>query len=194
MAFQLAACAEMLWRDRPIEWRCARLHEMGFAVGLWNWPDHDLDRLIASGATFSIMNGYLSGRLADEEVLGHRQAREHFAALRDVADAVAGHLVRRQLADGVGGPLPHALEVELAEVLQEIIPLAGDYPGLGGPLVLAGLEYRSPAKDEAIRALLAWPVNLWPPQAGDRLRLALKHNTSTREALKEALQKLPHKE
>lgn len=79
-------------------------------------------------------------------------------------------------------------------VLQEIIPLAGDYPGLGGPLVLAGLEYRSPAKDEAIRALLAWPVNLWPPQAGDRLRLALKHNTSTREALKEALQKLPHKE
>ncbi|GAB5374385.1 MAG: hydroxypyruvate isomerase family protein [Acuticoccus sp.] len=67
MAFQLAACAEMLWRDRPIEWRCARLDEMGFAVGLWNWPDHDLDRLIASGATFSIMNGYLAGRLADDE-------------------------------------------------------------------------------------------------------------------------------
>ena len=67
MAFTLAACAEMLWRDRPIEWRCAKLHEMGFQVGLWNWPDHDLDKLARSGATFSIINGYLEGRLADNE-------------------------------------------------------------------------------------------------------------------------------
>ncbi|MER9252878.1 TIM barrel protein [Mesorhizobium sp. M0598] len=65
--FQLAACAEMLWRDKPIEWRAARLHEMGFQVGLWNWPDHDLTKLEKSGATFSIMNGYLRGRLTDEE-------------------------------------------------------------------------------------------------------------------------------
>ncbi len=63
----LAACAEMLWRDRPIEWRCARLKEMGFEVGLWNWPEHDLIALERSGATFSIMNGYLTGRLADDE-------------------------------------------------------------------------------------------------------------------------------
>ena len=28
--FQLAACAEMLWPDKPIHWRAARLHEMGF--------------------------------------------------------------------------------------------------------------------------------------------------------------------
>lgn len=65
-SFQLAACAEMLWRDRPIEWRAARLHEMGFQVGLWNWPAHDLAKLEKSGATFSIMNGYLEGRLADD--------------------------------------------------------------------------------------------------------------------------------
>ncbi|KUM27522.1 hydroxypyruvate isomerase [Mesorhizobium loti] len=65
--FQLAACAEMLWRDRPIEWRAARLKEMGFQVGLWNWPDHDLAKLERSGATFSIMNGYLRGRLTDDE-------------------------------------------------------------------------------------------------------------------------------
>jgi len=64
--FTLAACAEMLWRDRPIEWRCARLNEMGFQVGLWNWPAHDLGKLEKSGATFSIMNGYLEGRLADD--------------------------------------------------------------------------------------------------------------------------------
>lgn len=67
MAFTLAACAEMLWQDNPIEWRCARLDEMGFQVGLWNWPDHDLEKLEGSGATFSIMNGYLEGRLADDE-------------------------------------------------------------------------------------------------------------------------------
>ena len=65
--FQLAACAEMLWRDRPIAWRAARLHELGFGVGLWNWPDHDLDALEKTGATFTIMNGYLEGRLADDE-------------------------------------------------------------------------------------------------------------------------------
>ena len=40
---------------------------MGFRVGLWNWPDHDLAMLERSGATFSIMNGYLRGRLTDDE-------------------------------------------------------------------------------------------------------------------------------
>lgn len=65
--FQLAACAEMLWRDRPIDWRASRLKEMGFGVGLWNWPDHDLSKLERTGASFTIMNGYLEGRLADAE-------------------------------------------------------------------------------------------------------------------------------
>jgi len=65
--FQLAACAEMLWRDKPMEWRVKRLTELGFQVGLWNWPDHDLAMLEKSGATFSIMNGYLRGRLSDDE-------------------------------------------------------------------------------------------------------------------------------
>lgn len=76
--FTLAACAEMLWRDRPIEWRCAKLKEMGFEVGLWNWPEHDLTALEKSGATFSIMNGYLTGRLADDEGADEllRSARE----------------------------------------------------------------------------------------------------------------------
>jgi hydroxypyruvate isomerase len=65
--FQLAACAEMLWSDKPIDWRAARLTEMGFGVGLWNWPDHDLTKLDAVGANYTIMNGYLQGRLADDE-------------------------------------------------------------------------------------------------------------------------------
>lgn len=67
MGFQLAACAEMLWQDKPIAWRAARLKEMGFGVGLWNWPAWDLDALVKTGATFTIMNGYLEGRLTDEE-------------------------------------------------------------------------------------------------------------------------------
>ncbi|MEO9166833.1 MAG: TIM barrel protein [Aestuariivirga sp.] len=65
--FTLAACAEMLWRDKPIEWRCAKLNELGFEVGLWNWPQHDLAKLEKSGAKFSIMNGFLRGGLADDE-------------------------------------------------------------------------------------------------------------------------------
>ena len=66
-AFTLAVCAEMIWRDRPIDWRASRLKEMGFGVGLWNWPDHDLSKLEKTGANFTIMNGYLRGRLADDE-------------------------------------------------------------------------------------------------------------------------------
>lgn len=64
--FQLAACAEMLWPEKPIDWRSARLNDLGFGVGLWNWPDHDIDKLAKTGATFTIMNGYLQGRLADD--------------------------------------------------------------------------------------------------------------------------------
>ena len=65
--FPLAACAEMLWQDKPIAWRASKLHEMGFGVGLWNWPEWDLDALEKTGANFTIMNGYLEGRLADAE-------------------------------------------------------------------------------------------------------------------------------
>ena len=43
--FPLAVCAEMLWEDKLIEWHVSKLTEMGFAVGLWHWPAHDLDKL-----------------------------------------------------------------------------------------------------------------------------------------------------
>lgn len=66
-AFELAACAEMLWQDKSIAWRAAKLHEMGFGVGLWNWPEWDLAALEKTGANFTIMNGYLQGRLTDED-------------------------------------------------------------------------------------------------------------------------------
>ena len=54
-------------RDRPIEWRASRLKDLGFGVGLWNWPDHNLNKLLATGASFTIMNGYLRGRLTDND-------------------------------------------------------------------------------------------------------------------------------
>ncbi|WP_170333584.1 TIM barrel protein [Ruegeria arenilitoris] len=65
--FQLSACAEMLWLDKPMSWRAARLTEMGFGVGLWNWPELDLEKLQGIGANYTIMNGYIEGRLADDE-------------------------------------------------------------------------------------------------------------------------------
>ena len=64
--FSLAACAEMLWRDQPMDWRLKHLTEMGFECGIWNWTAHDLGMLERSGATFSSMTGYVTGRLADE--------------------------------------------------------------------------------------------------------------------------------
>jgi len=76
--FPLAVCAEMIWRDRPIDWRASRLKEMGFGVGLWNWPDHDIAKLEKTGARFTIMNGYLRGRLTDDDGAGElvKTARE----------------------------------------------------------------------------------------------------------------------
>ena len=64
--FTLAACAEMLWVDKPMEWRLKRLTGMGFQCGIWNWTSHDLEMLEKSGATFSSMTGYVKGRLAPE--------------------------------------------------------------------------------------------------------------------------------
>ena len=43
--FPLAVCAKMLWQDKLIDWYVSKLTEMGFAVGLWSWPAHDLDKL-----------------------------------------------------------------------------------------------------------------------------------------------------
>lgn len=75
--FALAACAEMLWNDRPMAWRLARLTELGYQVGIWGWQNHELamlERAAAAGTVFSSMTGYLRGRLADDagadELLG----------------------------------------------------------------------------------------------------------------------------
>lgn len=50
-----------------MDWRLKRLTEMGFQAGIWNWTNHDVAMLEKSGAVFSSMTGYISGRLADDD-------------------------------------------------------------------------------------------------------------------------------
>jgi len=66
-AFTLAACAEMSFRALPIEERIRRISALGFQVEIWDWTKHDLDRLIATGAAFSSMTGYVRGGLVERE-------------------------------------------------------------------------------------------------------------------------------
>jgi hydroxypyruvate isomerase len=65
--FILAVCAEMLWPEKPFTWRLKRLTELGFQCGIWDWGKHDLNMLEKSGAVFSSMTGYVTGRLADDD-------------------------------------------------------------------------------------------------------------------------------
>ena len=128
--FQLAACAEMIWRDRPIEWRASRLKEMGFGVGLWNWPEHDLAKLEATGATFTIMNGYLTGRLTDDA-----GADELLRTAREAAQVGKRLGVQRLNLHGTGlgdGGLPvqpievvtGAMWLKACETLHRIVDMA----------------------------------------------------------------------
>ena len=65
--YTLAACAEMLFLDQPIQERARRLQDLGFGVEIWDWTRHDLAALERSGAVFSSMTGYLRGTLTDED-------------------------------------------------------------------------------------------------------------------------------
>ncbi len=64
---ELAVCAEMVFLNLPIEERVRRIADLGFQVEIWNWAAHDIDALVATGARFSSMTGYLHGSLVDEE-------------------------------------------------------------------------------------------------------------------------------
>ncbi len=66
-SFSLAVCAEMVFRDLPIVERVARIAALGFAVEIWDWTRHDIEALRGTGAHFSSMTGYVTGRLADED-------------------------------------------------------------------------------------------------------------------------------
>jgi hydroxypyruvate isomerase len=68
--FELAVSSEMVFLDLPVADRIRRIHELGFAVEIWDWTRHDLDlleALRAEGVVFSSMTGYVRGRLSDPE-------------------------------------------------------------------------------------------------------------------------------
>jgi hydroxypyruvate isomerase len=65
--FRLAASAEMLFLDLPLEERVRRIDDLGFEVEIWDWTRADVDALARTGAAFSSMTGYISGTLADPD-------------------------------------------------------------------------------------------------------------------------------
>ena len=65
--YQLSVCAEMVFLDLPIIARVEKIHVLGFGVEIWNWANKDIDALVATGARFTSMTGYLSGNLTDDD-------------------------------------------------------------------------------------------------------------------------------
>ncbi|GAA2037841.1 hydroxypyruvate isomerase family protein [Terrabacter terrae] len=68
--FTLAVCSEMVFLDLPVVDRVRRIHELGFAVEIWDWTRHDVDALETlreEGVAYSSMTGYVRGRLSDRE-------------------------------------------------------------------------------------------------------------------------------
>jgi len=79
------------------------------------------------------------------------------------------------------------------ETLHALIDVAGDYPGLGGPLILAGLNYGTTSHDQSATALLNWPLHMWPENAHGKLKQAVKNTERTLGLLTEAQAKLGKK-
>jgi hydroxypyruvate isomerase len=65
--FTLAVCAEMVFTELPFVDRVRRIDELGFQVEMWDWTVKDVDALVATGATFSSMTGYVRGELVDPD-------------------------------------------------------------------------------------------------------------------------------
>nr|WP_310617988.1 TIM barrel protein [Pantoea cypripedii] len=65
--YQLSVCAEMVFLDLPFIERVRRIHELGFGVEIWGWANKDIEALVATGARFTSMTGYLTGNLTDDE-------------------------------------------------------------------------------------------------------------------------------
>lgn len=65
--FTLTVCAEMVFTDLPLLERVRRIDALGFGVEIWDWTTKDVDALVATGAAFSSMTGYVHGTLTDPE-------------------------------------------------------------------------------------------------------------------------------
>lgn len=60
---RLAVCSEMVYTELPHLERVARIHEAGFAVEIWDWTEKAAAALVATGAEFTSMTGYVTGDL-----------------------------------------------------------------------------------------------------------------------------------
>ena len=67
MTFTLAICSEMVYTDLPHLERVARIHARGFAAEIWDWTAKDADALVATGARFTSMTGYVRGDLVTSD-------------------------------------------------------------------------------------------------------------------------------
>jgi len=65
--FTLAVCSEMVFTDRSLIDRIRAIDDLGFQVEIWDWTVKDIDALVATGATFSSMTGYITGNLIDPD-------------------------------------------------------------------------------------------------------------------------------
>ena len=65
--FELAVCAEMVFRELPVVERVRRIGDLGFGAEIWSWDDKDLDALAATGVKITSMTGYLHGDLVDPD-------------------------------------------------------------------------------------------------------------------------------
>jgi hydroxypyruvate isomerase len=65
--FRLAACSETIFTELPHLERVRQISALGFDVEIWDWTSKDIPALVSTGARFSSMTGYVTGRLADPE-------------------------------------------------------------------------------------------------------------------------------
>jgi hydroxypyruvate isomerase len=65
--FQLAVCAEMVFRHLPFNDRVKKIADLGFHVEIWDWTKHDIAALQKTGASFSSMTGYIEGDLITQD-------------------------------------------------------------------------------------------------------------------------------
>ncbi len=63
MAFDLAACSEMIFTELPLVERVKRIDALGFACEIWGWTGKDPVALAGTGARFTSMTGYVEGDL-----------------------------------------------------------------------------------------------------------------------------------
>lgn len=65
--FTLAISAEMVFLDLPFVERVRRIHAQGFAAEIWDWTNKDIAALVATGARFTSMTGYIEGNLTEAD-------------------------------------------------------------------------------------------------------------------------------